>query len=229
MFNKEIIIVTPWFGEFAGGAERLARGLAVELDKRGVRTKVFTTCSRSPYDSWWEDFYAQGTSDEAGIEVHRFATGKENAGYVAAIESLQNGRELTPQEREDFFVDGINSHELTEALERYVTDDYEIIALPYFHGLTHSVVNRYRGKISIVPCFHDEAQFYWEATQKLLAAAKHIFFNSIEERDMAIKRYGASLGRKIVESAVTGVGVATGAPYSSRASMRSGPDSEAGA
>jgi glycosyltransferase involved in cell wall biosynthesis len=206
-FDKEIIIVTPWFGEFAGGAERLARGMAVELGKRGVRTKVFTTCSRSPYDSWWEDYYVEGTSDEAGVEVRRFATVKESAGYLATIEKLQNGQELTPQDEEDFFVYGINSRQLTEALARYLTDDYEIIALPYFHGLTHSVVNRYRGKISIVPCFHDEPQFKWEATQKLLTNAKNVFFNSIEERDMTIKRYGASIGRKIVEGIVTGVGV----------------------
>lgn len=206
-FDKEIIIVTPWFGAFAGGAERLARGLAVELGRRGVRTKVFTTCSRSPYDSWWEDYYAEGTSDEAGFEVQRFATVKENAGYHAAIAGIQNGRELTPQEQDGFFVDGINSRELTDALARYITDDYEIIALPYFHGLTHSVVNRFPGKISIVPCFHDELQFTWEATKKLLTNAKHVFFNSIEEREMTIRRYGASIGRKIVEGIVTGVGV----------------------
>ena len=38
MFNKKIGIITPWFGRFAGGAELLARGMARELNKRGVRT-----------------------------------------------------------------------------------------------------------------------------------------------------------------------------------------------
>ncbi len=42
MWDKKIIIVTPWFGRFAGGAELLARGMAGELNKRGLSTTVFT-------------------------------------------------------------------------------------------------------------------------------------------------------------------------------------------
>src|SRR6267142_1238352 len=57
MFAKKIIIVTPWFERFAGGAELLAKGMAREFDKRGIPTMVFTTCSLSPYDSWWKDHY----------------------------------------------------------------------------------------------------------------------------------------------------------------------------
>ena len=76
MFNKKIVVITPWFGSFAGGAELLARGMSRELNKRGVETIVFTTCSRSPYDSWWQDHYPPGTYDVDGIKTLRFATGK---------------------------------------------------------------------------------------------------------------------------------------------------------
>ena len=34
--NTKIIIVTPWFGEFAGGAEFLSKSLAIEFNKRGM-------------------------------------------------------------------------------------------------------------------------------------------------------------------------------------------------
>lgn len=207
MFNKKIIIVTPWFERFAGGAERLARGMAREFNQRGVAAMVFTTCSRSPYDSWWEDHYEPGVYDVAGIETRRFATGKLRARYDAVIGKLQHGAHLTPRDEQDFFACGINSDALIEALAEYVEREYEIIALPYFHGLAHSAINTYPGKISLIPCFHDEPQFYWQATERLLHNARHIFFNSIEEKEMTIRNYGLRVGRKIVESVVAGVGV----------------------
>jgi len=207
MFNKKIGIITPWFGRFAGGAELLARGMARELNKRGVPTKVFTTCSLSPYDSWWQDHYEPGVYEVEGIQTHRFATGKVREPYEAVIRKLTRGQNLTAAEQDDFFDYGINSSDLVQAVADYVNDSYELIALPYFHGLTHSVVDQYQGKISLIPCFHDEPQFYWPATERLLGNSKHIFFNSIEEKELTIKNYGRRVGRRVVESVVTGVGV----------------------
>jgi glycosyltransferase involved in cell wall biosynthesis len=207
MFNKKIGIITPWFGRFAGGAELLARGMARELNKRGVHTSVFTTCSASPYDSWWQDHYAPGVYEVEGIETRRFATGKTREPYDSVIGKLTRGKNLTPQDEENFFAYGINSNDLVQALGEYENDDHELIALPYFHGLTHSVVNHYPGKISLIPCFHDEPQFYWNATERLLSNSKHIFFNSAEEKQLTIRQYGRRVGRRVVESVVTGVGV----------------------
>lgn len=207
MLYKKIIIVTPWFGSFAGGAELLARGLAREFNRRGIHALVFTTCSRSPYDSWWEDYYEPGVYEVESVETRRFETLKAPARYRAVIEKLQRAENLTAQDEEDFFAYGINSEALVSALGEYINCGYEILALPYFHGLTHSAVNRYPGKISLVPCFHDEPQFYWEATATLLRNAKQLFFNSAEEKQMTIRRYGLKVGRRIVESIVAGVGV----------------------
>jgi glycosyltransferase involved in cell wall biosynthesis len=207
VFNKKIGLITPWFGRFAGGAELLARGMARELNKRGVPTIVFATCSSSPYDSWWQDHHQPGVYDVEGIETRRFATGKIREPYDAAIKKITRGKELSAGEQEDFFNYGINSPELVQSLAGYVNDDYQLIALPYFHGLTHSVINHYPGKISLIPCFHDEPQFYWPATERLLANTKHIFFNSLEEKQLTIKQYGRRIGRRVVESVVTGVGV----------------------
>lgn len=207
MFDKKIIIVTPWFGRFAGGAELLARGMAGESNKRGLSATVFTTCSLSPYDSWWEDHYRPGVYDDAGIETRRFATNKSRARYEAVIGKQRRGINLTAKDEQDFFDYGINSRDLIKALGEYVDGDYEIIALPYFHGLTNSVINEYPGKISLVPCFHDEPQFYWGTTERILRHAKLIFFNADEEKQMTIREYGQRVGRRIVESVVTGVGV----------------------
>jgi glycosyltransferase involved in cell wall biosynthesis len=207
MFKKKIGIITPWFGRFAGGAERLAKGMARELNKRGIHTIVFTTCSLSPYDSWWTDHYEQGTHDVDGIETLRFSTGRIREPYDAVIRKLSRGSALSVDEQKDFFTYGINSAGLVQAIDHYVNADYELIALPYFHGLTHSVLDEYPGRISLIPCFHDEPQFHWEATEQLLRNSKHVFFNAQEEKQLTITHYGRRVGRRIVESVVTGVGV----------------------
>jgi glycosyltransferase involved in cell wall biosynthesis len=207
MFDRKIIIVTPWFGRFAGGAELLARGMARELKRRGVEVAVFTTCSASPYDSWWEDYYEPGVYDVEGVETHRFATAKEPAPYRAVVGKLGRGENLTAREEQDFFAHGINSGDLIDALAAHLDGRHEIVALPFFHGLTHSALDTYPGRISLVPCFHDEPQFYWAATEALLRNAKHVFFNSHEEKRMTIKTYGPKVGRALVESVVAGVGV----------------------
>src|SRR6266436_6600564 len=166
MFDKKIIIVTPWFERFAGGAELLARGMAREFNKRGLPAMVFTTCSSSPYDSWWDDHYQPGVYDVAGIETRRFATTKSRGRYETVIGKLRRETRLTATDEQDFFDYGINSTDLVKALGQYVDGNYEIIALPYFHGLINSVINEYPGKISLIPCFHDEPQFYWGTTER---------------------------------------------------------------
>ena len=102
---------------------------------------------------------------------------------------------------------GINSDELVAAWADVVSCEHEVQALPYFQGLTHAALNTYPGKVSLIPCFHDEAQFYWSATANLLTNAKHVFYNSEEEKAMSIREYGRRVGRLVVEGKVTGVGV----------------------
>src|SRR5260370_32222213 len=102
MLDKKIIIVTPWFGRFAGGAELLARGMAREFNERGVPTMVFTTCSLSPYDSWWQDHYQPGIYDVEGIETRRFATMKGRGRYDAVIGKLRRATNLPTRDEQDF-------------------------------------------------------------------------------------------------------------------------------
>ena len=181
--------------------------MALELNKRGIPTIVFTTCSLSPYDGWWQDHHKPGIDEVEGIQTLRFATEKVREPYDAVISKITRGKSLSLSEQEDFFKYGINSPDLVKALGEYVNDEYELIALPYFHGLTHSVVNEYPNKISLIPCFHAEAQFYWPATERLLNNSKHIFFNAHEEKELTIKHYGRRVGRRVVESVVTGEGI----------------------
>ncbi len=207
MFTKQVVIVTPWFGQFGGGAESLARGMARELNRRGVRTIVFTTCSHSPYDDWWSDHWRPGVYEIEGVEVRRFSANQNKSPYRAAIRKIQQGASLTDTDQNNFFEFSVNSNALVDALAPFLNDGYEVLALPYFFGLTHSAVNVYPNQISLIPCFHNEPQFYWSATNRLLANARRIFYNSPEEKEMTINQYGNAVGRKVVEGVVCGVGV----------------------
>ena len=207
MHSKQFVIVTPWFDGFVGGAGTQAKGLACEFNRRGVKASVFTTCSLSPYDDWWHDHYPPGRSEIAGIETHRFPVNTVRAPYEATIRKLGKGSRLTTNDEQNFFKYGINSDELIAALEKVLEQNHEVLALPYFQGLTYSTLVRYPGQISLIPCFHDEPQFYWGTTKDLLTHAKHIFYNSPEEKQLAIRHYGQTVGRRIVEGVVTGEGV----------------------
>ena len=224
MFDKEIVIVTPWFGRFAGGAESLARGVAREFNQRGVRTSVFATCSSSPFESWWEDHYEPGISRVNEVEVRRFATNKSNTAYLAGLKKIQEGANLTLSEQTEYFKDSINSDDLIQTVASSLNDGHEVVALPYFYGLTHSLLQRYPGEVSLIPCFHDEPQFHWAATGELLRHAKHIFYNSPEEKEMTIGAHGAAVGRRLIEGVVTGVGVELNANGDAPTSLRDLPE-----
>ncbi|MBU0761868.1 MAG: glycosyltransferase family 4 protein [Candidatus Altiarchaeota archaeon] len=204
---SKILFVTPWFGGFAGGAEALARNTAKEMKKRCFEVVVFSTCCRSPYESWWEDHLEKGHQVVEGLDVYRFPVNKNRERYEAAVHKSVSGMELTQEEKDDFFRCGIGSDELVEAVGKYINDGFEVIALPYFQGLTHAIVNRYPGKITLMPCFHDEPQFYWENTKNLMVNAKNVLFLSQEEKELAIRNYGLVAGRKIVEYPPVGAGI----------------------
>ena len=206
--QTKMIIVTPWFGEFAGGAEVLAKSLAVEFNTRGIETLVFTTCCKAPYSDWWHNDYEEGECEVYGLRTFRFSVNDTKEQYEDALGHFIHHKEKMTEERyKNFFVAGINSVNLVKELGRYIDNGYEVIAMPYYQGLTHSVVNAYPGEVSLTPCFHDEEPFYWKPIETLLHNAKHIFYNAYEEKELTIKNYGHKVGRKVVEAIVSGVGV----------------------
>jgi len=207
--NLKIAVVTPWFGEFAGGAEVLAKGIAIELNKRGIETIVLTTCCKSPYSDWWNDFYEAGEHYVYEVKTLRYEVNKNTKqNYEKAINRFINDRDkMSDKEKSDFFVCGINSDALVEDIKSFLDDRWEIITLPYFQGLAHSVINAYPEKVNLVPCFHDESPFYWYPVKLILENCKNIFYNSKEEKAMTIKQYGHTIGKKVIEGCVSGVGI----------------------
>jgi glycosyltransferase involved in cell wall biosynthesis len=205
--SKTIVIVTPWYGEFAGGAEVAARGIAEELVRYGINVEVLTTKCKSPYYDWWEDSINSDNELINGVIVKRFnvnKVGKEK--YENAIVKQVGRQVLTDEDKNNFFKYGINSDDLIKYVKN-LNDQYEIIAIPYFNALMYSLVTTIPNRINIIPCFHNEEQFYWDQVKNMIANCKSISYLSYPEKSMTIKQYGNQVGKKVVEGIVTGIGV----------------------
>lgn len=204
---ERLAVVTPWYGEFAGGAESAARGFAENLVLAGVEVEVLTTCCKSPYDDWWQDSLPEGVLHRNGVAVRRFPVnrhGREK--YETSVVNQLSGQVLDLEDKYNFFIYGICSDALVEYV-RKMPEDVPVVVLPYFQALAFRLIQRLPRRITMIPCFHDEPQFYWEPVRDMMQNVKDVLFLSEEEKTLAIRNYGLTIGRKIVESMVVGVGV----------------------
>ena len=205
--NIKLYIVTPWYNTFAGGAEVLARNLAVQAAARKIDTEVLTTCVSNPNNSWWKNSVKPGVEKIDGVTVRRFSvsTGGEYE-YNLAQNKILLGQELLEEDKQVLYTQGINSDKLVEFI-RDIEDDSIIIMLPYFQTLAYNVITKNPDKVYFMPCFHNEDRFYWNQVKEMLIKSRGIYFLSEPEKELAIKTYGNILGKKIIESPVVGAGI----------------------
>lgn len=199
-----IRFVTPWYGEFAGGAEFAARKLAENLRERGVDAGVMTTCCRSPFDDWWTDHFRPGECEVNGVPVERFPVNREGAQtYRATIERLVKGRPFSRQDELDFMRSCIGSHALISRLRKDKDSVHAFI--PYLYGTTFWGLHAASEKPVVIPCLHDEAEARWGIVKEAFSKASKFIFLSEEERALASGLYG----ERMSSMPVAGMGVDT--------------------
>lgn len=221
MERRRFTFVTPWYGQFAGGAEVAVRSCAEELARRGFPVRVLTTCCRSPFESWWTDTLPVGVETVNGVVVHRFPV--DTAGedlYHQANGMVIRGGTLSEAMQWQFVANSINSQALAAYAGEQARDDV-VIAAPYLYGAVNVAVAALDGAAIVMPCFHDEAQFYWAPTEQLLRNSRRVIFLSEEEKSLAIRHHGPRIGRRLVESPVAGLGVEIPAEIRKRLEDRS--------
>jgi len=208
----KILIVTPWYGAFAGGAEVLARGLAENFQSRGFQVEVLSTLVASPYDDWWQSNKGLPKKEIInGVLVSRYDPdgGENKFKYQSVVQKMSRGETLSQQDKFDFFYKGITSTYLIASVKQYLESGWRVIALPYFQSLTHNLVAAYPGLIDLVPCLHDEPEFYWQPVEKLIEHGRALFFNSPEEKLLSVRVYGSKFLDKIKGYPVVGAGLDT--------------------
>lgn len=182
----KIAVVTPWYGYFAGGAEVLAKNVAKNLKKVGYIVEILTTCSKSPFDNWWDDYYIPGVEEDEGMRIRRFAVNKEHQDNYHKINSkLIHKIPINRSEELEYLEGSISSDDLIAFAESHKSD-YVFLIIPYLFGLSYWLFNAVPDRCLLIPCLHDEPQAYFSTTIQMLENCP-IFFNTPEECKLSKK------------------------------------------
>lgn len=198
----KVAFVTPWFGEFAGGAEREARFTAQHLKQAGLDVEILTTCCRTPFESWWKDSFKPGNYQIDNLLVRRFRVNKGNEEeYHRLNYKIINKIKLSREEELNYSKNSINSDELINFIINNKAE-YTFVLIPYFYGLIYWAFKAAPERCLSIPCLHDEPQAYFSTTEELLNNC-FVLFNAPEEMELASQ----ILGKKINNYEIIGTGV----------------------
>lgn len=187
----KIALITPWYGGFAGGAEVLARKIAENLSKNGREVEVLTTCSKSPFDDWWDDYYKPGQYAVNHVVVKRFPVNKNTQQLYHAINHrLISGFPISQSEEVEYLKGSIGSDDLVSFV-RTNKSEYIFLLIPYLYGLIYWAYQAAPERCILIPCLHDEPQAYFSTTQEMMKTSR-LIFNSPEEMALARKIYKIS-------------------------------------
>jgi len=204
----KIRFVTPWFGEFAGGAEVAARKLAENLFKNKIDVGVLSTCCKSPFDDWWTDHFNPGEYKYNGIQVLRFPVNKECSGlYHKVNDKMITGLPLSRNDELDYMRGTINSHALISYIKK--NRQYLYVFIPYLYGTSFWGTLAVSERAIIIPCLHDEAVARWEIIRDMFLHARKVIFLTDEERELATTLYNLDTD----SMSVLGVGLDTAISY----------------
>lgn len=188
--SKKIGFVAPRYGEhIVGGAERLMRGMAEELHKRGYAVEALTTCTQSMAE--WDNFYPPGVIEVNGVTVRRFLLDHLDMGQVhrTSAKALA-GERVSYAEQMDFIRQNCNSQALYQYLSDHQDEFQCVIFGPYLFGLTYWGVQTIPDKALLLPCLHDEPLAYFTIYRELLEQVRGVIFNAPAERQFAVDKLG---------------------------------------
>ena len=198
----KIALITPWYGEFAGGAEVLARNIVENLVKCGHPVEVLTTCSRSPFDSWWEDYYKPGQYAINNVPVKRFPVNKNTQNWYHAINhQIISGSLISKNGELEYLKGSIGSDALVEFV-RNNRSEYVFLLIPYLYGIVYWSYLAAPDRCILIPCIHDEPQAYFSTIREMISSCI-LAFNAPEE--MALASHIHKINRD--NAAVCGCGV----------------------
>lgn len=204
---KKLGFVTPWYGEnIPGGAEMELRGLVHHLHDAGVPVEILTTCVKEFVSDWNVNYYKEGVSVEAGIQVRRFKVRKRDTQAFDRVNlKLMNNLSLTDEEEQIFIREMINSPDLYRYMKAHQEEYSLFILIPYMFGPVYYGAVTCPEKAVLIPCFHDEAYLYLNIFREAFSKVKGIMYNAEPERELTNRVYDLSQ----VQQTVIGVGVDT--------------------
>ena len=189
---KKVAIVIPWYGEnIPGGAEMECRGIAKNMNKRGINVEILTTCVKEFNSDWNKNYYKQGVEKINGITVRRFQVRKRDTRKFDEVNyKLIHNMKITKDEEEVFFNEMVYSEELNKFIQDTSGDYKAFLFIPYMFGTTYWGSKICPSKSILIPCLHDESYAYMKLITKMFEQnTKGLIFNAKPEMELAKKIY----------------------------------------
>ncbi len=192
---KKIGFVIPWYADdIPGGAEADLRGLAKNMQKRGIEVEILTTCVKEFLARWDKNYYEPGLADEGGLTVRRFPIKNIDLAAFGEVNlKLMKGQHILSNRDEKIYVDNmVGSDELCTYIREH-KDEYSVFAFtPYMFGTTYWGVQECYEKAVLIPCFHDEAYTYMRCFRKVYSRAAGMAFHAKPEYQLIDRLYDLS-------------------------------------
>ena len=193
---RRYAFVVPRFGQGAGGAETLAKNLAIKLAERGDEVEILSTCARD--NRTWDNFYPAGCTKEDGLAVHRFSVDPRNLdSWIPKQIAINEGMNLSVEDQLSWMVDSVNSTTLYEYIARESHRFDAIFFAPYLFGTTFwgSLISP--NKSVLIPCLHDEHYAYVDVIASMFRLVGKALFNAAPEQELANRLYGQIAGGEV--------------------------------
>ena len=184
-----------------GGSEAVSAEAAVGLASRGWDVEVLTTCAVDHFT--WENELVEGTSEEEGLLVRRFATVREpsRVGRRAHV-LIDRGVAPTVDEQISWLGFWFRSPDLFQYLLGHGEDFDAVVFSPYLFWTTAVGLRTVAERAIVMPCLHDELYARLEVFRHVLADPAAVWFLSEPEHALAHR-----LGPVASCHTVTGAGV----------------------
>jgi glycosyltransferase involved in cell wall biosynthesis len=192
--DRRLRIVTPRFGEaVVGGAEWVARELALRLAGAGWRVEVLTTCAVDAVS--WRNHQPAGTGRDGPVTVHRFATAIRRPPRLFHELSRVLFR-LPPGLRPEplwVALQGPYAPGLIRALA--VAPAAPTLFLPYLYHPSLRGALRSRGARLLMPAAHEERPLGLRSVARLVEAVDGFLYATPEERTLLEAAHPAAAER----------------------------------
>ena len=215
-----IALVTPWFGpNLTGGAEVLARQVALALAERGHSVEILTTCSRAFDSDWGRNYHRPGIENDGPLRVRRFAVDARDAEAFQWANTRLLVQYMNGETSDTFVRENIHSRGLCEHLQGDVADYRAVLFLPYLYGPILRGIPLAGAKAFLQPLLHDEPYALLPQVEEIVHAARGLLFSSEGELRLARRLYGPGISDK---STIVGHWI-DAPPESSGPAQRIGP------
>ena len=181
--ERRLRIVVPRYGEeIIGGAETLARAIALRLAAAGRRVSVLTTCALE--ESTWANRLPPGRTLDGDVEVHRFPVAMPRPEHT--FRGLSRGFFRVPAplrpERAWLTLQGPYSPRLHLALRADPTTP--VLFVTYLFATTVRGIHEVPAVRLLLPTAHDERPLHLAAVGRAFEACDGIWYGTLEEREL---------------------------------------------